>query len=100
MPQEICRTARMLRTISIIAMILGFVGIIGAGYVDEMLRVSPSRPDASHGYVIPLDYKGQVRFVSPMNAQINTIAVPLAFGGAGAGVFVGLISLFISRTRS
>jgi hypothetical protein len=90
----------MLRTISCIALVLGFLGLIGTGYVDVKLRLASQQPDLSRQRGAPLEYKGQVRFVSPMDAKIDAVAVPLAFGGVGAGVLAGLISYIIARRRS
>ncbi len=80
-----------LKASSIVAVSLGILGLVIAGYFENKLRASPDTPDILHGNTERLEYKGETRFMSAIDAKIYTIAVRTAFAGIGAGVFIGLV---------
>ena len=91
------RIARTLRAISCVASVIVFLSLLGTGYVDVKLQVAPQRPDVSRHLEAPLDYKGQVRFVSPMDARINAVARSFMIAAAGVAVVTGMIWVIITR---
>jgi hypothetical protein len=83
--------------VAVPSFVVAMLGIGGAVYCDDKARFSPTVPDPVHGYISGVDYKGTIRYVSKMDAQICGASAPLSFSGMGIFILVGMLHYSVVR---
>ena len=74
--EHVRRAARFAGWVAVPSFVVGMLGIGGAGYCDDKAQFSPTVPDPVHGHISGVDYKGTIRYMSKMDAQMCGASAP------------------------
>jgi len=94
MIETLARIAKMLGAAAFGVAILGFMG---TAYCDYNARQSPLSPDIISGHINPINFKGQRRYVSDIDAEICGVSLPVMFVAAALGAFLNGFYVYVFR---